>query len=840
MKFYTQVARIGNNICYRGYEDGKRVSYREPFGPTFYVSSNKPNTEWTTLEGDPVDEMKFESMKDASEFIKRYDGIDQIKIHGNTNYAAQYIQSVFPDEIKYDINNVRVANIDIEVESDQGFPEPGPAAFEVQSIAFKYFGEPTVYVWALKDRYDPSRTELDVNPEDIYFVKCDGEVDLLLKFISFWSGKDTCPDIVTGWNIKGFDFPYLINRTARMIGPDTIKKLSPWGMVREKTRHSKNGREEQVYDIVGVEQLDYYDLFIKFGFLNYGVLESYKLDHVAFTVLGEKKLSYEEFGNLFTLYKEDYQKFIDYNIKDVLLVEQIDEKMGLIDLALTIAYKGGCNYQEAFGTTQLWDTYIYRELCKRKTAVPQKTERMSAELAGGYVKQPHVGRHSWIVSFDLNSLYPHLMMQYNMSPETVVDTRTANVTVDNCLEGRRPDPVLSDHCIAANGVHFKKEKRGVIPGVIDGLYAERKEIKKDMLRRESLVQGGDKSAEKEITKLNTKQMAIKILMNSLYGALSNRWFRYYDLRVAEAITLSGQLSIRWAEKTVNDYMNQLLGTDEVDYVIAIDTDSVYINFGPMVEQMGLTDKDKTVKVIDQIAETKFIPLIEKSYQRLSDYMNAYSNKMVMGREAIADVGIWTAKKRYILNVHNNEGVQYAKPKLKIMGIEAVKSSTPASCREALKGLFKVMVTGTEKDTQTAIQIFRAHFNTLEPHEIAFPRGVSDVVKWRDRDTVYKKGTPIHVRGSLLYNKAVKDNKLSKKLTDIKNGEKIKFLYLNPKNPTREDVIAFPDYLPPEFGLNKYVDYDKMFQKSFLNVIEPILDAQDWKAEETVSLEDFFG
>jgi len=784
--------------------------------------------------------MKFESMKDASEFIKRYDGIDQIKIHGNTNYAAQYIQSVFPDEIKYDINNVRVANIDIEVESDQGFPEPGPAAFEVQSIAFKYFGEPTVYVWALKDLYDPSRTELDVNPEDIYFVKCDGEVDLLLKFISFWSGKDTCPDIVTGWNIKGFDFPYLINRTARMIGPDTIKKLSPWGMVREKTRHSKNGREEQVYDIVGVEQLDYYDLFIKFGFLNYGVLESYKLDHVAFTVLGEKKLSYEEFGNLFTLYKEDYQKFIDYNIKDVLLVEQIDEKMGLIDLALTIAYKGGCNYQEAFGTTQLWDTYIYRELCKRKTAVPQKTERMSAELAGGYVKQPHVGRHSWIVSFDLNSLYPHLMMQYNMSPETVVDTRTANVTVDNCLEGRRPDPVLSDHCIAANGVHFKKEKRGVIPGVIDGLYAERKEIKKDMLRRESLVQGGDKSAEKEITKLNTQQMAIKIMMNSLYGAMGNRWFRYYDLRVAEAITLSGQLSIRWAEKTVNDYMNQLLGTDEVDYVIAIDTDSVYINFGPMVEQMGLTDKDKTVKVIDQIAETKFIPLIEKSYQRLSDYMNAYSNKMVMGREAIADVGIWTAKKRYILNVYNNEGVQYAKPKLKIMGIEAVKSSTPASCREALKGLFKVMVTGTEKDTQTAIQIFRAHFNTLEPHEIAFPRGVSDVVKWRDRDTVYKKGTPIHVRGSLLYNKAVKDNKLSKKLTDIKNGEKIKFLYLNPKNPTREDVIAFPDYLPPEFGLNKYVDYDKMFQKSFLNVIEPILDAQDWKAEETVSLEDFFG
>ena len=839
MKFYTQVARIGNNICYRGYENGERVSYREPFGPTFYISSQKPTTEWTTIEGEPVDEMKFETMKEATDFIKRYDGIDQIKIYGNTNYAAQYIQSVFPNEIKHDLSSVRIANFDIEVESDQGFPEPGPAAFEVQSIALKYFGEPTVYVWALQDCYDRYRTELDVDPEDIYFVKCDGEVDLLLKFLSFWSGKDTCPDIVTGWNMRGFDIPYLVNRVARMIGPDTVKKFSPWGMVREKTRHSKNGREEQIYDIAGIEQLDYYDLFIKFGFLNYGVLESYKLDHVAFTVLGEQKLSYEEYGNLFTLYKENYQKFIDYNIKDVLLVERIDNEVGLIELALTIAYKGGCNYQEAFGTTQLWDTYIYRELCKRKMAVPQKTERMSASLAGGYVKQPHVGRHSWIVSFDLNSLYPHLMMMFNMSPETVVDTRTANVTVDNCLEERRPDSALPDHCIAANGVHFKKDKRGVIPGVIDGLYAERKGIKKDMLRRESLVQGGDKGAEKEIAKLNTQQMAIKIMMNSLYGAMGNKWFRYYDLRVAEAITLSGQLSIRWAEKTVNDYMNKLLGTSEVDYVVAIDTDSVYINFGPMVEQMGLTDKEKTVKVIDQIAETKFLPVIENSYQKLSDYMNAYSNKLVMGREAIADVGIWTAKKRYILNVHNNEGVQYAKPKLKIMGIEAVKSSTPASCREALKGLFKVMVTGTEKDTQQAIKMFRAHFNTLAPHEIAFPRGVSDVTKWRDRDSVYKKGTPIHVRGSLLYNKAVKDNKLSKKLTDIKNGEKIKFLYLNPKNPTREDVIAFPDYLPPEFNLDKYVDYDTMFYKAFLKVLEPILDAQDWKAEETISLEDFF-
>ena len=839
MKFYTQVARIGNNICYRGYDNGQRVSFREPFGPTFYLSSKKPTTEWSTLDGKPMDPMTFESMKEASDFVKRYEDVDEIQVMGNTNYAAQYIQKHFPHKIDYDPKLLKIANFDIEVESEEGFPEPEQALYPVQSIALKFFREKAVYVWALQDNYDKYANELDMDPEDIYFIKCDGEVDLLLKFMQFWSSKDTSPDIITGWNIKGFDVPYLVNRVARAIGPDSIKKFSPWGQVREKVR-TVNGRPMQTYELVGIETLDYYDLFQKFGYMSFGVLESYKLDHVAYTVLGEQKLSYEEYGNLFTLYKENYQKFIDYNIKDTLLVERIDEEVGLIELAMTIAYKGGCNYQEAFGTTQLWDTYIYRELCQRKTVVPRKVEGPASPIAGGYVKDPQVGRHSWVVSFDLNSLYPHLMMQFNMSPETVVQTFTSGVTVDNCLEQTRPPAVLPDHCIAANGVQFSKEKKGVIPGVIEGLYAERKGIKKEMLRRESLVQGGDKSAQKEITKLNTQQMAIKIMMNALYGAFANRWFRYYDVRVAEAITLSGQLSIRWAEKTVNDYMNNLLGTTDFDYVIAIDTDSVYINFGPMVEQMGIEDKAKAVKVIDQIAQSKFIPLLKNSYDTLSDYMQSYSNKMVMEREVIADVGVWTAKKRYILNVHNSEGVQYAKPKLKIMGIEAVKSSTPASCRDALKGLFKVMVTGTEKDTQKAIQIFRTHFNTLEPHEIAFPRGVSDVNKWKDHTFTYKKGTPIHVRGSLLYNKTLHENGLGKKLTDIKNGEKIKFLYLDPKNPIKENVMAFPDYLPPEFGLHKYVDYDLMFEKAFLAVVEPVLNAMGWKAEESISLEDFFG
>ena len=837
MNFYTNISRIGNSIVYRGYDNGERVQFRDSFNPIMFMVSKKQECEWRTLDGRCVEPVSFDTMTEATDFSKRYQDTAGIEVHGNNNFAAQYIQQKFPNEIKFDPAQVLVANIDIEVASDDGFPEPEKAEREVQSIALKYFGRPTIYVWALENKYDPSLSEV-ANPDDIIFVKCDGELDLLLKFLQFWNHKDTCPDVVTGWNVRLFDIPYIVNRVERMIGGDSHKKLSPWNVVRPK-EVSLQGRKQQAYDIVGIEQLDYWDLFQKFGVYSYGVQESYKLDHIANVVLGEKKLSYEEHGNLYTLYKEDYQKFIDYNIKDVQLVERIDEKMGLIELAMTIAYKGGCNYQEAFGTTQLWDTYIYRELCKRKVVVPGKKDNSKIDFGGGYVKTPQVGRHSWIVSFDLNSLYPHLIMQYNMSPETIVSTRTPSVTVDNCLDKTRPESKSPHDCIAANGVHFRKDEVGVLPSIIEGLYAERKQIKNNMLANQSMAEKGDETAKKEITRLDTQQMAIKIMMNSLYGALGNRWFRYYDIRMAEAITMSGQLSIRWAEKAVNEYMNSILGTEDFDYVVAIDTDSVYVNFGPLVEKMGLTDTDQTVKVIDQIGREKFEPLFEKSYGELAEYMNAYKNKMVMGREAIADAGIWTAKKRYILNVHNNEGVQYAQPKLKIMGIEAVKSSTPASCRDALKGLFKVMITGTEKQTQEAIRLFKEHFMTLEPDEIAFPRGVSNVSDWRDAKTVYKKGCPIHVRGSLLYNKLVVDNSLQKRYNIIKDGEKIKFVYLNPKNPIKENVIAFYDFLPAEMDLHRYVDYDKQFDKAFLAVVRPVLDAIGWTEEEVVTLEDFF-
>ena len=547
-------------------------------------------------------------------------------------------------------------------------------------------------------------------------------------------------------------------------------------------------------------------------------------------------------GSLHTLYLEDYQKFIDYNIKDVELVDRLEDKLGLITLCLTMAYKGGVNYNDTFGTTAIWDSIIYRELFEQKVAVPFSEVKMKSPYPGGYVKDPDVGLHKWVVSFDLNSLYPSLIMQYNMSPETIVDGDQYNVNIESLID-KQTTFKDTGKSIGGNGQVFRTDKKGILPEIIDGMYNERVGIKRQMLDAQQALQKADKtdkqtiySIERDIAIAENRQMAIKILLNSLYGALGNKYFRFFDQRIAEAITLSGQLSIKWAERAINDYLNKVLKSNK-DYVIAIDTDSLYVNLDPLVEAVNPANP---VDFLDTVAQEKLEPALTEAYDNLFNIMGGIENKMVMKREAIADTGIWTAKKRYILNVHDNEGVRYAEPKLKIMGIEAIKSSTPMPCRTALKELFKVIIEGSESETQKAILQFKQYFTTLPAHEIAFPRGVSKVKEYKDNNTIYKKGTPIHVRGSLLYNKRVEDLSLTKKYSPIKNGDKVKFVYLRKPNVIKENVIAFPDYLPAEFVIDKYIDYDLQFQKTFLDPIEPILDAIGWSSEESASLEDFFG
>lgn len=840
MRFYTNINRYGNNLLYRGYEDGRRIKRKITFKPTLYVKG-KGKSQFVALDGTNVDAIKLDSMREAKEFIEKYKEVENFKIYGNTNYIAQFIAEEFPGEIKFDRSAIRVHNIDIEVASDEGFPEPDQAKHPVISIAIKDSILDTYFVWALGD-YDVTKSIMKTSK--VRYTKCGSEEQLLKFFIQFWFEEHTTPDVVTGWNIRGFDIPYLVNRINRLLGEDEVKKLSPWGMVEERMVSMRKGMV-QLYDIIGIAQLDYMDIFQKFGY-SFGPQESYRLDHIANVVLGERKLAFD--GTLHTLYKTDHQKFIDYNIKDVDLVDRMEDKIAMITLTMTMAYKAGVNYSDTMGTVGIWDSLIHRYLLAQNIIVPPNKESFKSDYEGGYVKEPQCGVHDWVCSFDVNSLYPNIIVQWNMSPETIVRKVEPGITVDAILDGYIADNAKANNMsMAATGQYFSNQKQGFMPKIIEEMYDERVVIKKKMLASKQELEQCDKTnkaevyrIERDIAHYENQQTAIKILLNSLYGALGNKYFRYFTMEIAEGITITGQTIIKWGEKHINSYLNNVLRTDK-DYVIAIDTDSIYANFSGLVDII-VPEATTTAKVdfLSKACKKIETDVFDKAFKQLGENLNVHKLRIGMKREGIADRGIWTAKKRYILNVWDNEGVRYAKPKLKIMGIEAIKSSTPAPCRTAMEELFQILINGTESETQLFIQNFRNEFDALPVEEKAFPRGVSSLKQYADPKTIYKKSTPINSRAALMYNHLLKEHGLENKYEVIKEGEKIKYIHLNPKNPTREDVIGFSQILPPEFGLHRYIDNQTQFEKSFLDPAKIILNSIGWKAEEEASLEDFFG
>ena len=518
--------------------------------------------------------------------------------------------------------------------------------------------------------------------------------------------------------------------------------------------------------------------------------------------------------------------------------------MKLVELAITMAYDAKVNYTDVFSQVKMWDSIIYNYLKKQDIVIPPKVDAVKdAQYAGAYVKEPIPGKYDWVVSFDLNSLYPHLIMQYNISPETLMDHRHPSATVDRLLNKEIDLSDLREQTLCPNGAFFDTTRQGFLPKLMDKIYQERTIYKKKMITAQKEYEKTPTDVlKKEIARCNNIQMARKIQLNSAYGAIGNQYFRYYKLENAEAITLSGQLSIRWIEGKVNKYFNKVLKTDNIDYVIAVDTDSIYLNLGGFVDKVFAgknPDTDTIVNFLDKVCQKELEPYIDTSYQELASYVNAFEQKMFMKRETIADRGIWTAKKRYILNVWDSEGVRFSEPKLKIMGLEAIKSSTPAACRTKIKEALKLIMTATEADVIKFIQDFKKEFPSLPIDQIAFPRTASDVEKWKCSNSIYKKSTPIHVRGALLFNYYIKQNKLTHKYALINNGEKIKFIFLKKQNPIRENVITFIQEFPKELGLNQYIDYSTQFDKSFMDPLKSILDCIGWKSEQRGSLENFF-
>ena len=853
-EFYTSVNRHRNLIRYRGYTgEGKRIQSYHDFKPTFFLPV-KELTAIKTLKGENLKKYNPGTMRECDQFVRKYKDFSNAMIYGNERYENQFISDYFPNANQvWQRDLINVTTIDIEVQSDHGFPDPKFASYPITAITIKSNKDEAYYVWALGP-WDDYKSEVKMGPnEHVHYVRCFSEKDLLDKFIDHW--QVNYPDVVTGWNSTLFDWNYLINRFINVFNDGIPKKfwngkkrqyedyqiskralkLSPWKEISKAVKDF-GGETHPWYDTQGIELIDYLPVFKKYAY-TYGTQESYKLDNIANVVLGERKLDYSEYGSLNVLYKENHQKFVDYNIRDVQVVQRIEEKLGLLTLCFEVAYKGLTNYRDSFGSVVVWDSIIYNDLRSKKIACPpRKKSTKERQIEGAHVKDPIIGMHEWVMSFDLNSLYPHIIMQYNMSPETIIPTKIEDVSVKDLIEDK-DYKMPNDTCMAATGQCFSITKPGIIPRLIAELYADRSSIKKKMLKLKR-----EKADDKEIAKLDTKQLALKILMNTLYGALSNEYFRYFDPRIAEGITITGQYTIRSAEKAVNDWMNKRLQTSKVDYVIAIDTDSLYVNFGPMVKKfMSDKSKQQILDVLDKDVAPRMEKLFEDTYKKLQAKMNCKTQMMQMKREVIADKGIWTGKKHYMLSVLDSEGVRYDEPDIKMMGIEAVRSSTPNIFRKLIKKTIQTIMTKDEQAVQDLIREERDKILDLQyaPEDVAFPRGVSNMDKYKDRSSIYRKATPIHVRGALLYNYFLTQHNLDKKYEKIFSGDKIKFLYLKLPNRVKENVIAFNGTLPEEFRVKEHIDYDLQFDKGYLEPIKSILETIGWDTEKRATLEDFF-
>lgn len=910
MKFYTHVARVFDKLYVRGYENGERIQQTVEYQPYTFETTSKP-TNHKTLTGAHVVQIFHDSMSDAANYIKMHRDVAGKQLFGIEAFEYQYINDSYSGEIKYDPSLISVVTIDIETDSDGGFPDIRTANKAVTAITLRKNDKAITF--GTRD-YTP---ELDY----VEYVRCVDEHDMLKRFLNVWCSEEWLPDIVTGWNVEFFDMPYIINRLERLFGEETAKKLSPWKRWEKRIDPSalskfKKNDDEEIRDYVriplGITILDYMQLYKKFTFSQQ---ESFKLDHIAFLELGERKIDFTELGyeSLDEFYKKDFQNFINYNIRDVDLVYRLDQKMKLLEQVYAIAYDGKVNLIDSLTTVGMWDIIIHNYLMSQNIVIPlkRKSEKIR-QIEGAYVKDPQVGLHRWVVSFDLNSLYPHLIMQYNISPETLegqlfefdlaVTTRSVDMFLNGIIDKERSeeerqqlieqiadaleasnaviqpkhkrlnDMLIDRHAtireilnqynltITPTGCLFNKTQRGFLPTLMETMYNDRSEWKKRMIQAKKAYEVEPSQAlENEIARCHNMQLAKKIQLNSAYGALSNMFFRWFDNRLAESITKSGQLSIRWMENKINEYLNKTLKTNNVDYVLAIDTDSMYITLDALVEKVfgektATMTKEQIVTFLDRMCQQVIEPYIDKQYMMLSTYVSAYEQKMKMKREAIADKGIWTGKKHYILNVWDLEGVRYKEPKLKMQGIEAVRSSTPSACRNYIKEALDIIMNRTEEELWDYISSKRKDFKKLPFEDVAFPRSVRGLL---ERDVIdghgkliqksYNTGTlnflpstPIHVKGALMHNYLLKLKKLDHKYPLIGEGEKIKFCYVLDSAPIPTNVIAAPGKLPKELNLERFLDREMQFDKAFLEPLKTILDVIKWRDQNVNNtIDDFF-
>lgn len=831
MKFYTNVDRIGEQIVMRYVDDGDRKLIKTKFQPTLYVQGNG---EYRDIHNRQYYPTKFDSIKAATDFIHLHDGVENFVVAGNTKYQYEFINTTFPEEIQFDVDLLNICYVDIEVWGDGTFPEPADAKFPINAISLRIHGK--TYAFGL--RHNGSTFSKD--GVDVFLF--DTEIELMNSFVQFWTECQI--DIISGWNVD-FDITYICKRLENISDKSTLNKLSPYKSVYSYNRDDDYGKSQLYYTIKGISKIDYLEIYKKFIFKT---RESYRLDYIATIELDEQKTDVSDYDNLFDLYEKNFELFMTYNIQDVELVERLDKKLKFMEIAVNLAYFSKVNFEDVTSPMRYWENIIQNYFTENKMVIPIKRENSvkNSKFKGAYVKPPIVGRYNNIVSFDFASLYPSIMIAFNISPECIEDQ--IEMRVDDVLN--RTIDLTEQHnknqTVAVNGVCFSKNKDGFIPTLVGKMLRLRKEYKNKMLDVKREIETLDKfkhqdeikQLKKQSVEFFNKQMVAKVAANSFFGICGLVHFRFYDIRLAEAITLSAQAANKNVELQLNHYINQTFSfPSNTDHVVYMDTDSCYISLDQIIDRLTKQVGSHNVELAKKIGYSKLSEKINESITDFEKYLNC-KHDLSMKLEAVGK-GLFIKRKKYLLSVYHFESVDYQEPELKMTGVEALKSSTPKVCRDALTKCAKFLMQGTEEDLVNFVTDFKEKWKTFSPDEIALPSAVNGLHKYHLGENKYKKGCPIHIRAAIVYNYMLKLHNLDKLYTEIKDGVKVKYVFLYTNNPTGENVIAFPNKLPVEFGLNEYVDMRWQYKRAFIKPLEIMTEHSGWHYEKANNLLDLF-
>lgn len=886
MKFYTSYLRNKNDLLVRGYDGNKQFFEKHALAPSFYIPDPlNTNPKYHSFYGKKLKKIDFENSWDAGKYRKENKDID---LHELPFFEYVKIHELFNSD--HDISKVKTAIIDIETKVGKdadgnpdfydSFPNVLNPCHEillittiigsnvhVYTIDFDTINEDEI-IETVRKELPPGVSIDNINFKFTYFKN---DKLLLQSFIRLMQTER--PDILSGWNSNGFDIPYIANRIVKLLGRSALELLSPFGVVDSRV-YEKFGKEQVEYKIGGIELLDYLDLYKKFEL---SPRPNYKLETISQIELGAGKLDYD--GTFREFYSNEYQKFVAYNIIDVILVHALDKALSFIEVALDIAYSSLCVYSDVFRVTRIWDNIIANYCRENDVLVPTDFKHEHAGYQGAFVKPTIPGKYPIIASFDIGSLYPSLIMQNNISPETLIpESQTLPLTTQDVMEKNKyyKDAIKNarelNATLSSNGSLFSKEKIGYIPTLIEiyaderfaakrkmSAWAKLREYAKVNLRENNYSEsssgdvdfntldfGGVDKLDKDtlikfidhatITehRFDKKQHAKKILINSLYGVLGTQYFRFFNVKCAEAITLTGQTCTAQSFDVVNTFMQDLLKTD-TDYSVASDTDSVYVNLTDLISMMyNTTDVSKVLDKIVKLTDNVIGDKLTSRYNQFAEDLNSVSNRIIMNREVIGSA-VFVAKKNYTIMVYDDEGLRLAEPKLKVTGLEAVKSSTPTFFQKKLMECYKLLFQSDEEVIHKKVEEIYSDTMNLPPGALAGVSTANNIEKYFTTHG-FMKGTPKHIKGVLSYNRLIKGSELYQ---PIESGDKVSIIQLTEPNPLRSPVLAYSSNFPSDLIDESYIDKESDYEKYFVKPLNRVLDILQWNHKYEASLDDLF-